>query len=1017
MSGVLREENSINNLKNFINDISSAGNTYYYFVGRSIPWPDESNYSDAPAANLSYQEAFSSFHDIVFGKLISNTNVSPLIPYIPWANNTVYTNYDVNNANLFSSNFYVVTADYSIYKCIDNNYGNPSTVSPSIKPVTGTFESSDGYIWKYMYTIPSSVNSTFTSSKYVPVVSNTAVFAAAIPGTIDVYRMQQQGTNYQGFNEGIIQSVISPQTIQVANTASTLNNFYVGSSMYLKAGAGSGQISNIVGYQGTTQVATVYPPFSILLNLQLNNITGIFTVGQLVTQEIETIQTLYNTGIFNVGDTLIQSDSQYSGTLATSNSSISTLTNISNNNPMLVANPIYNTRNSGILLATGNVSIANNSNVITSTTANLQTLSINQFVRVGTNANLNIRRISTITSASSATVSVPFNNTLTNMNFYSLPDVFEPFSSNVSIAQGYIIENNLNSLTINYNNVSSPYLSYIIGETIKEYSPTGVDLLGNGIVTFANNGTVILSFINGSMTSGNNIIGQTSNLESTIYSISNYPYITLSNTVGTFLNGFPINSFNSVGATIGTATPVSNFYIPSNDVEYIISPTVTVTGDGQGALAYCIVNTAANSLFEIDTIVPINLGNNYTFANTIITAPINYGSGAIANAVISPIAGHGSDAVTELGAKYVGINMLFDTAQNESYAFPNYGTYYRIGIIKNPLFNQIYLNITPTTRNNLNIVTPTSAFSNGEIILQPSDNVAAKILTSNSSVLQVDHMSGTFSVNQAGNTDIVGLYSGCIANLISVSTLPFVASNQTLHDSNTTTTGILTQVISSSQIVLANVGGKMKTGDTIYDPLVNSYANVTAIYLNSNTNLVSNAYGLKFNQTSRVTLSANAGFQVGERVIQNVTNGNALILDTTHEIDLNYTTGTGIFTSGIAINDVTSGANAIITSANTTYLSLTGVNGTFSVSDSISCITGTGTINNVYPVLVLTDVINPLSGTNVIVGQNSTSSQIPTVINPTTLVKNSGQFIYINDLLPFTVNTSTREIFTSTIQF
>lgn len=66
--------------------------------------------------------------------------------------------------------FYVVTDEYNVYKCLDNNNNARSSVKP-----TGTqldpIKTSDGYIWKFMYNIPINLRNKFYTDEYIPVVS------------------------------------------------------------------------------------------------------------------------------------------------------------------------------------------------------------------------------------------------------------------------------------------------------------------------------------------------------------------------------------------------------------------------------------------------------------------------------------------------------------------------------------------------------------------------------------------------------------------------------------------------------------------------------------------------------------------------------------------------------------------------------------------------------------------------------------------------------------------------------
>jgi hypothetical protein len=1041
LPATLTIEHSVNNLQNFLADISSGSNAYYYWVGRTLPWPND---AQPPAANQSYQEMVSVYHDMVYGKQLRSTdNIYALASVSPWANGTVYAQYNTTDQNFFNEDFciYTVTGtQWNIYKCIDNAGGIPSTSPPSLKPLVGCFTASDGYTWKYMYTTSAGA---FQQDNFAAITPNTAIEAAAIPGTIDVLRLNVQGVDYQGFNEGIIRSVVSPNQIQLANTAIPIDNFYVGSQLYLKSGLGAGQLSNVVAYVGASQIATVNPSFASYVDMQLTNTHGTIQQGMVVSQQTESVSYINGNGYFNVGDTVIQSDTGYGGQVLGSNSTGMTLTSPNSPNTVTVgANgyPIYDTNS--ITTLTGVVSITAASNVITSNSANvsfanLMTLSVGQYVRVGNVASAfgnnfsNVRRVTSITNANTANVDIAFANTLVGNTLYGIPNAVEPVSSSYLVANASVIETNLTALTLQYGNTTPNNSSFILGELIKEYSNTGSDLAANGLVSFVNSSTMILSGVQGSFSVGNEVVayGTSSNTTAIISNISNYPNITLGNLLGgNFQSGVPIN-FYALGANVasGNAVPVSYILIPSDNVQYILGPTVTISGDGTNATAYAVVNTAPGSIFEVTKLVPINVGEGYTYANVAITAPHAYGNGAMATAVVAPITGHGGDPYTELGARNVGIAFDFGSASEEIYKFPNYGSYRRAGILKNPEFAELFVNISPTIRNNLTLQSISApAFTNNEIAIQPSTNAAFRVLfQANTTLIQIDNINGLIASNAvASNTFIRGLTSNVTAYVAGLNTLNFADNgNQLIHDKNSNATGTLIDVSNSSQIVLANVGGKFGgIGDVIYDPTVNSYANVTSVYTANGTVNISSIFGLRFNQTTRITLSSNTtAFQVGERIFQNVQDANALVIDTTHEIDLGYTLNTGTLSAGVVLSDTTSGANAVISFVNSSYIRLTGVQGKFSNNDTITTLTGSANVTAVYPVLVASDVLsNFVNNNDTIQGLSSGAlgvSNLPgTIVNPD-LTKNTGEVLYINDFAPFTQNLSSQQIFVTIFGF
>ena len=92
------------------------------------------------------------------------------------------------------ANFYVVTDDYNVYKCLDNNNNARSINKPTgtqLEPITTL----DGYVWKFMYNIPINLRNKFYTDEYIPVVSAlTNHFYSN--GTIDNIFIANKGKGY-----------------------------------------------------------------------------------------------------------------------------------------------------------------------------------------------------------------------------------------------------------------------------------------------------------------------------------------------------------------------------------------------------------------------------------------------------------------------------------------------------------------------------------------------------------------------------------------------------------------------------------------------------------------------------------------------------------------------------------------------------------------------------------------------------------------------------------------------------
>ena len=91
-------------------------------------------------------------------------------------------------------NYYVLTEDYNVYKCLDNNNNARSTDKPlgtSTSPITAA----DGYVWKFMYNVPINLRSKFLSEDQMPVVSALSNQFYS-NGAMDSIIINNKGTGY-----------------------------------------------------------------------------------------------------------------------------------------------------------------------------------------------------------------------------------------------------------------------------------------------------------------------------------------------------------------------------------------------------------------------------------------------------------------------------------------------------------------------------------------------------------------------------------------------------------------------------------------------------------------------------------------------------------------------------------------------------------------------------------------------------------------------------------------------------
>lgn len=149
-------------------DIFSRRNNYYYFFGRYL---DSETVPFEPETSLEYEQTVR--NHIVAAKKIYISDVSYVVPRFNWTSGVAYEKYNTLLDGIVTEadgpQFYVYDdVNYRVYKCIDNNNGGMSTVRPfSTDAFDVTYD--DGYVWRYLYSLPTSIRTKFLTTTHLPV--------------------------------------------------------------------------------------------------------------------------------------------------------------------------------------------------------------------------------------------------------------------------------------------------------------------------------------------------------------------------------------------------------------------------------------------------------------------------------------------------------------------------------------------------------------------------------------------------------------------------------------------------------------------------------------------------------------------------------------------------------------------------------------------------------------------------------------------------------------------------------
>jgi len=281
----------------------------YLFVGKSSPWPTvvtpPSSETAPPLPLDSVKEEYRAWHDMLALKRVKLADVIHVIRRYNWddTGNTQYIPFDDCDAELFlqpttqrvadasaggytAGAFYVVTDEFNVYKCLGNDTdptGNPNRLSTD-KP-TGTdvdsFFASDGYKWKYMYTLPHANVLKFMTNDWMPVETflidpahdpenfQFAVQGNAVDGGVEAIVIENVGAGYPDTFSGVVIQAVTASTLTIDPATrpgeTDVDNYFNDSTILVNSGGGSnGDRKIVTNYVGATGVMTLDSSFAVL---------------------------------------------------------------------------------------------------------------------------------------------------------------------------------------------------------------------------------------------------------------------------------------------------------------------------------------------------------------------------------------------------------------------------------------------------------------------------------------------------------------------------------------------------------------------------------------------------------------------------------------------------------------------------------------------------------------------------------------------------------------------------------
>ena len=256
--------------------IGDSDNYFYVAVGRSETWEDE----DAPDTPNPVERDERLFRYNVQA-LKAVEAFSFVTPLKDWTSGNQYAQYSDASTGQ-EADYYVRTEDNNVYLCLRSGKDSLTGViqNSTVKPDhtdTSLPTESDGYIWKYLYTITTADGNSFLTANWMPVkfvdsalatdpyFSQYQIHLAAVPGQIVGYRVVEAGTDYSNGttditivgdgNNALARLIVNAngaiQAVEVGDStnASFLNSMgsgYTKANIKLSGGTG-GEIAPVFG--------------------------------------------------------------------------------------------------------------------------------------------------------------------------------------------------------------------------------------------------------------------------------------------------------------------------------------------------------------------------------------------------------------------------------------------------------------------------------------------------------------------------------------------------------------------------------------------------------------------------------------------------------------------------------------------------------------------------------------------------------------------------------------------------
>ena len=214
MAAIITSKFRLDTTNRFVD--SFVDNVFYMALGKPNDWEPSDSIPDTPYENDYTNNTL--WENMFAMKKIVSTDIVHSSPRNLWVAGTTYPEYDDQDTDIESKSYFVISENNNVFMCLKAGTGtstyNPDNIGVATTGVIndqGAYNGTDGYIWKYMFTIPTTDVTKFLTSSFISVrrikenpavgsdtalINQWSVQTNAIDGAIYNMKITTAGTGY-----------------------------------------------------------------------------------------------------------------------------------------------------------------------------------------------------------------------------------------------------------------------------------------------------------------------------------------------------------------------------------------------------------------------------------------------------------------------------------------------------------------------------------------------------------------------------------------------------------------------------------------------------------------------------------------------------------------------------------------------------------------------------------------------------------------------------------------------------